>query len=236
MARTRTCLPALALLLVLAATARPAHATGCAPSLPGSLRDTGTATQLVTVVPARTSATAGALTLWQRTREGCWRPAAGPWTARLGRSGTSERKHEGDGTTPAGIFRVGSTVYGVAADPGVRYRYRQLVCGDWWDEDPSSPSYNSFRHVGCGARPRFGGDSEPLWLQSTAYRYFAVIRYNDDPVVPGRGSAIFLHADRGRATNGCISLPLDELVNTLRWLRPDRHPRIAIGTRAELLR
>jgi L,D-peptidoglycan transpeptidase YkuD (ErfK/YbiS/YcfS/YnhG family) len=235
MARTRTCLPALALVLALAA-ARPAHAAGCAPSLAGSLHDTGTASQLVTVVAAGSRATSGVLTLWQRSGDGCWRQAAGPWTARLGRGGVRKRKREGDGTTPAGVFRVGRTVFGLGPDPGVRYRYRQLVCGDWWDEDPSSPSYNSFRHVGCGARPPFGGDSEPLWLQTTAYRYFAVIRYNDDPVVPGRGSAIFLHSDRGRATNGCVSLPLDELVRTLRWLRPERDPRIAIGTRAELLR
>jgi L,D-peptidoglycan transpeptidase YkuD (ErfK/YbiS/YcfS/YnhG family) len=38
--------------------------------------------------------------------------------------------------------------------------------------------------------------------------------------VPGLGSAIFLHDDKGSATNGCISLPRPELLKVLRWLWP----------------
>jgi L,D-peptidoglycan transpeptidase YkuD (ErfK/YbiS/YcfS/YnhG family) len=56
------------------------------------------------------------------------------------------------------------------------------------------------------------------------------------PVIPGRGSGIFLHAQTGRPTNGCISLRRVELVRVLRWLRPSAEPRITIGTRAELRR
>ena len=62
---------------------------------------------------------------------------------------------------------------------------------------PGSPTYNTFRHVACGARPPFGGGSEALWRISPQYRYFAVIEYNAHPVVPGRGSAIFLHVRVG---------------------------------------
>jgi hypothetical protein len=32
-----------------------------------------------------------------------------------------------------------------------------------------------------------------------------------------------------------VSLPLPQLVRTLRWLRPAAHPLIAIGTAADLL-
>jgi L,D-peptidoglycan transpeptidase YkuD (ErfK/YbiS/YcfS/YnhG family) len=121
-------------------------------------------------------------------------------------------------------------MYGVAANPGVRYRYHRLVCGDWWDEDPTTPEYNRFVHLACGARPAFGGGSEALWLETTAYPHFAVLDYNVDPVVPGRGSAIFLHADVGAATNGCVSLPLPELDALLRRLRPSSSPLVVIGT------
>jgi L,D-peptidoglycan transpeptidase YkuD (ErfK/YbiS/YcfS/YnhG family) len=55
-----------------------------------------------------------------------------------------------------------------------------------------------------------------------------VIRYNADPVVPGRGSAIFLHGDVGGPTNGCVSLPAGELDFVLRWLDPARKPQIVI--------
>jgi L,D-peptidoglycan transpeptidase YkuD (ErfK/YbiS/YcfS/YnhG family) len=183
--------------------------------------------QLVTVqaAPGTTTAT---VRLWER-RAGCWRRVAGPWRARLGRSGLSARKREGDGATPTGTFRLGSTIYGIAPNPGVRGRYHRLACGDWWDEDPASPSYNTFRHVACGTQPAFGGTSEALWQIAPQYRYFAVVDYNVRPVVPGRGSAIFLHVAVG-ATAGCVSLREAELVRLLRWLRPSAHPAIHIGT------
>jgi L,D-peptidoglycan transpeptidase YkuD (ErfK/YbiS/YcfS/YnhG family) len=68
----------------------------------------------------------------------------------------------------------------------------------------------------------------------TAYRHLAVIAFNSDPVVPGRGSGIFLHASTGRPTLGCISLPLPQLLTVLRWLRPTSAPLIAIGARADV--
>ena len=54
-----------------------------------------------------------------------------------------------------------------------------------------------------------------------------MIEYNAAPVVPGRGSAIFLHVDTGHATNGCVSLPRTELRNLLVKL----HPGATVGIR-----
>jgi L,D-peptidoglycan transpeptidase YkuD (ErfK/YbiS/YcfS/YnhG family) len=118
-------------------------------------------------------------------------------------------------------------MYGVLPDPGVRFAYHRLVCGDWWDGDSRSPSYNRFRHVRCGARPPFSG-GEPMWTYTTAYRHLAVIGFNAAPRLPHRGSAIFLHASTGRATAGCVSLPLPQLVSILRRLDPDAQPVISI--------
>jgi L,D-peptidoglycan transpeptidase YkuD (ErfK/YbiS/YcfS/YnhG family) len=184
------------------------------------------AQQLVTV-HGHAGATVAALELWQR-RGRCFRRVAGPWAAELGPAGLSAHKREGDGATPTGTYRIGATVYGIAADPGVAFAYHRLVCGDWWDEDPASPTYNAFRHVACGAVPPFRGASEALWRISPQYRYFAVIEYNAHPVVAGRGSAIFLHVSTGHATAGCVSLPEGELLRVLRWLRPQAKPTIVI--------
>jgi len=194
-------------------------AVACFPGTQGS-------TQLVTV-QAPLHATTATLSAWVRSGS-CWRRVAGPWQARLGRSGLSAHKREGDGATPTGTYRLGGTVYGIAANPGVRFRYHRLTCGDWWDEDPGSPTYNTFRHVACGTTPAFGGGSEALWRISPQYRYFAVVDYNAGPVVPGRGSAIFLHVAVG-ATAGCVSLPERRLVQLLRWLRPAADPLIRLG-------
>ena len=160
----------------------------------------------------------------------CGKRVLGPWHVRLGRNGVSARHREGDGTTPTGTFGLGPVVYGIDPDPGVARRYHRLVCGDWWDEDARSPTYNTFRHVACGSSPPFGGGSEPLWRVPSAYRLFALIQYNVAPIVPGRGSGIFLHVDTGRATNGCVALPLGELRAVLRRLQPGA--TISIATTA----
>jgi L,D-peptidoglycan transpeptidase YkuD (ErfK/YbiS/YcfS/YnhG family) len=190
------------------------------------------AQQLVTVVAPAFRSTHATLTLWRRSGS-CWTRAAGPWAARVGRNGLSGSHREGDGTTPTGTYAFGRVVYGLDPDPGVRYAYHRLVCGDWWDEDPASPTYNTFRHVACGARPPFVGGSEALWRATVAYRRFAVVDYNM-PAVAGRGSGIFVHVDTGRGTNGCVSLPAAQLRALLRWLRPSASPRIEIGTAADL--
>ena len=160
----------------------------------------------------------------------------GPWTARIGANGFSDDKHEGDNTTPTGAFGIGPVMYGNAADPGVHYSFHPLVCGDWWDEDPSSALYNTFQHVACGQTPPFGGDSEALWEETTAYPIFAVIDYNTGPITPGDGSAIFLHADVGGPTAGCVSLPLGELDQLLVWLEPAEAPIVVMGPSSEITR
>jgi L,D-peptidoglycan transpeptidase YkuD (ErfK/YbiS/YcfS/YnhG family) len=229
----------LVLLLAVLAAGTSASASGgaaaaCAPTFASRL-DTGSATQLVTVVASSRASTQGSLRLWVKAG-GCWRQAAGPWTAWLGGNGTSPAKREGDRRTPSGIFGFLPTMYGLRANPGVRYGYHRIVCGDWWVEDPASPYYNRFRHVRCGSSPPFRTTSEDMSRSPTAYRHLAVIAYNTRPVVPGRGSGIFLHASTGRPTLGCVSLPLPYLLATLRWLRPAAAPLIAIGTAADLLR
>lgn len=228
-------------MLVLAALAAGASAStagtasaACAPTFAGRL-DTGSATQLVTVVATRRASTRGALRLWARNA-GCWRQVAGPWTAWLGENGTSPFKREGDRRTPTGIFGFLPTMYGLSPNPGLRYRYHRIVCGDWWVEDPASPFYNRFRHVACGSKPPFRTTSEDMSRSPVAYQHLAVIAYNTTPVVSGRGSGIFLHVSTGRPTLGCVSLPRPRLVTTLRWLRPAAAPRVAIGTTADLLR
>lgn len=171
--------------------------------------------QRIHVAAPSTSSTTATLTV---TR--CGKRVFGPWRARVGYRGLSAHHREGDGTTPLGTYAIGPVVYGLDPDPGTAFRYHRLVCGDWWDEDPRSATYNRFRHVACGAKPAFAGGSEALWRATVAYRLFAVVQYNARPVVPGRGSAIFVHVDTGHATNGCVSVAKPLLRQLLQALRP----------------
>ena len=204
-------------------------------TLASGLADTRGAAQLITVEAASHTSTSATVTLWQRSGT-CWSVAGGPWAGRLGEAGLSDRHREGDGTTPTGAYGIAPVMYGIAPNPGVRYAYHQLVCGDWWDEDPASPTYNTFQHVACGTTPPFGGASEALWKEAVAYQSFAVVDYNAHPVVPGAGSAVFLHDDVAGPTAVCVSLPPAQLLAALRWLDPAARPVVVIGTDAEIRR
>jgi L,D-peptidoglycan transpeptidase YkuD (ErfK/YbiS/YcfS/YnhG family) len=186
----------------------------------------GISGQLIAVTAASYGATQAELTAYQRAG-GQWRRVLGPWTAWIGRNGMAPpgAKREGDGRTPSGTFGFGF-FFGVDPDPGVRFPYRRIAAFDVWDDDPSSPLYNLWvddQDASPGANP------EPMDV--SAYDYGAVIGYNTART-PGLGSAIFLHINIGTPTAGCVTLPVSELLEILRWLNPAAAPRIAMGVRA----
>jgi L,D-peptidoglycan transpeptidase YkuD (ErfK/YbiS/YcfS/YnhG family) len=185
-------------------------------------------TQVLVVHAASASSTTATLEAFTRDPIG-WAPAFPAMPARVGSQGIGSKTQEGVPITPVGMFGFGPTMYGVSPDPGVHYTWHHLVAGDYWDENPASPTYNTFVH---GADP--GGNSEALWQIIPAYNYFAVIAFNMPDVVPGKGSGIFLHVGTGGPTAGCVSLASADLVSVLTWLQPSANPRIVISTDAGL--
>jgi L,D-peptidoglycan transpeptidase YkuD (ErfK/YbiS/YcfS/YnhG family) len=176
---------------------------------------------------------------FERTRAaGRWRRVFPAWQAEVGSGELRDVRLEGDHATPTGVYAIGRLMYGNRPNPGGLHEgYHRLVCGDWWDEDPYSSQYNEFVHVACGSTPPFAGWSEALWTETTAYPYFAVIEYNEDPKISGAdapGSGIFLHAWVDGPTEGCVALRIPDLLQVLRWLQPGSHPVIEIGTDAEV--
>jgi L,D-peptidoglycan transpeptidase YkuD (ErfK/YbiS/YcfS/YnhG family) len=199
------------------------------PLLVNELATTDGARQAIVVDAPSAGSTTATLSTYQNDGNG-WYPVFAPMPAVDGVNGwvPGAARSEGDGATPEGIYAIGSTMYGVDANPGLHYPYQQLNCGDWWDEDPSSAGYNSFQVEPCGSTPSFAGDSEALWTEGNAYPYMAVINYNTPPA-GALGSGIFLHANIGSPTQGCISLPLADLVSVFKWLNPALHPVVVMG-------
>jgi L,D-peptidoglycan transpeptidase YkuD (ErfK/YbiS/YcfS/YnhG family) len=199
------------------------------PLLVDQLASTDGAQQVIVVDAPSAASTTATLYTFENDGSG-WHQVFAPMPAVNGLDGwlPGPQRVEGDGTTPEGIFGIGATMYGVDANPGTKFPYHQLVCGDWWDEDPSSSTYNTFEHVACGSTPPFAGDSEALWTEGDAYPSMAVINFNTPPT-GDQGSGIFLHADIGSPTNGCVSLPYSDLVSVLDWLNPALHPVIVMG-------
>ncbi len=127
----------------------------------------------------------------------------------LGRGGVRAAKREGDGATPAGSWPMRRVLYRPdrTGAPPTRLAAVPLTSTDGWCDDPADPFYNRPVRLPYPAR------AEALWREDNIYDLVVPLGYNDDPVSPGAGSAIFLHIARdGYApTEGCVALAEDDL-------------------------
>jgi L,D-peptidoglycan transpeptidase YkuD (ErfK/YbiS/YcfS/YnhG family) len=152
----------------------------------------------------------------------------GSTRAAAGRAGVSAHKSEGDGSTPAGTFPLVAGFYRAdrVAPPRSGLRLRSVSPGDAWVDDPADPNYNRLVSLPYPAH------TEPMWLRDPVYDLLVVVGYNMDPVVPGAGSAIFLHVARPdfSATAGCIAIEREVLFSLLPLLGPSSTMMIRIET------
>ncbi len=145
-------------------------------------------------------------------------PGMAKWGGRrfrcaIGAAGVSRSKREGDHATPLGCFALRRVLFRPErVDPPVTaLPVAPLEADDGWCDDPRDDRYNRPVKTSAGAR------CEALWRSDAIYDVIVVLGYNDDPVVPGCGSAIFLHRARPdfAPTEGCIAVALEDLLAVL---------------------
>lgn len=156
-----------------------------------------------------------------RASAACYERRHGIWVLRgvhdavVGRAGivAAAQKREGDGGTPAGVHPIGPA-FGYAATVATGLAFRQATAQDWWVDDPVSPAYNTW----VVGKPAVS--AEAMRRADAQYELGAVLGWNTAPVVPGRGSAIFLHVWQGPEvpTSGCVALARDDVAAVLAWL------------------
>ncbi|MES1197375.1 MAG: L,D-transpeptidase family protein [Pseudomonadota bacterium] len=138
----------------------------------------------------------------------------------LGRGGViaASAKREGDGASPAGIWPLRLLLYRPDREsrPNTALPCRTLTPSDGWCDAPGDPAYN--RLV---AHP-YPASAERLWREDHVYNLIVVLGFNDDPVIPGRGSAIFLHLAHAdwRATEGCVAIDQETMQAVLGFAKP----------------
>jgi L,D-peptidoglycan transpeptidase YkuD (ErfK/YbiS/YcfS/YnhG family) len=179
--------------------------------------------QVITVQAATFRSQSAVLRTWRLTSGGQYVQVFGAVVADVGVHGVGPTR-EGLGRTPDGVFTL-TQAFGNEPTNGTRLPYFRAGPDDWWDENPNSLLYN--RHVKSPVSP--GGASENLFDAGHAYAHAVVINYNTDPVVKGAGSGFFLHVSFGKATEGCVAIPEDDLNRVMRWLNPAEHPVMSIG-------
>lgn len=136
----------------------------------------------------------------------------------VGAKGITDKKREGDMSTPAGQFEL-RRAFGLSPKPDTAFPYIQIADGDEWVDDGNSAFYNQF--VAASAQvARDWNSSEKLASEDVAYQYVLVIEYNTNPAVAGAGSAIFLHCSKNKPTAGCVSVPQEFMIALLEFLKP----------------
>ncbi len=141
-----------------------------------------------------------------------------PMRCALGRGGVAATKREGDGVTPAGAFFMRCLFYRPdrEAVPQTALPCRPLRRDDGWCDAPGDIAYN--RQI----RLPYSASAETLWRDDRLYDLIVPLGYNDDPVVPGKGSAIFLHlaAPNFAPTKGCVALTRADLLAVIAGADP----------------
>jgi L,D-peptidoglycan transpeptidase YkuD (ErfK/YbiS/YcfS/YnhG family) len=138
--------------------------------------------------------------------------------AACGKAGVTADKREGDHASPEGTFPLLRAFYRPdrLAVPKTALPLAALTPEDGWCDDPADPRYNTLV-----ALP-YPASHEEFWRADGLHDVIVVIGYNTDPVVPGKGSAIFLHCASPdfAGTEGCIAVAREVLVPLLGLLGP----------------
>lgn len=196
------------------------------PSLPQQLpglgprtlaRVPGDAGQVVLVTGVGADSALSTVVVYQRTAAG-WLAGAF-WPAHNGLDGWTDHETAYSRRSPAGVFTL-TDAGGLLPNPGTRMPYHQS---------------DDFTVSGTGF------EGEPL---AGSFDYVVAINYNrvpgTSPLDPRRplgvtdGGGIWLHVDHDGPTQGCVSLPLDDMVTLLHTLDPARNPVIVMGDSAAL--
>ena len=155
----------------------------------------------------------------QVTADGWLHQGAQRYRCALGRGGVRPDKREGDGATPAGLFPLRRLLYRAdrLARPNSKLPMAEIQPTDGWCDDPGDAAYNRAVMLPHGA------SAESMWRSDELYDLVVITGHNDNPVVPGEGSAIFIHVaspDYG-PTEGCVALARQDLLALLPHLDSD---------------
>lgn len=136
----------------------------------------------------------------------------------LGKTSVTRAKREGDNATPVGVFPLRRVLFRPdrVDAPETELPVSASTPNDGWCDAPDDPQYN--RQITLP----YAAGHEKLWRDDHVYDIVVVLGHNDDPPVPGRGSAIFLHVARPgySPTEGCVALALADLQFVLAQCAP----------------
>ncbi len=255
MARTRGGLASAARTsVVLAAMFVGVGVGGCSHSAAPSTaaRAWSDSDQLVLVTTLGWDSSQGTLRAYERAATG-WRQVGEDHAVTIGRAGAAwglglhplqsvgPLKREGDGRSPAGIFKIGPA-FGYPPTATTGLDYQAMTLSHYCIDVSGSPRYNRIVDALVVGEDAVAGSTEPMRLDlhgrgDQRYRHGFVIEHNVE-ARPMGGSCIFAHLWKSPtdATSGCTAMDDGSMAALLPWLDRDRQPVFALLPMAEYSR
>jgi L,D-peptidoglycan transpeptidase YkuD (ErfK/YbiS/YcfS/YnhG family) len=222
------------------------HLGGCgsarAANVGQATNPTAQAEQLVVVWTPEWDAPMGTLLCYERSRLGdAWSQVGEPCEVNVGRAGLAwgwglhggtldegPEKREGDGRSPAGVFRL-SAVYGYAPRDSVgflRMPYIEATATCQCVDDVHSAYYNLVIDSLSVAQADWTSHERMRPHTGDWNKWGVIVDHNMNPREPGRGSCIFLHVSEGPGvpTSGCTSIEEERIAALVGWLDSKKHP------------
>jgi L,D-peptidoglycan transpeptidase YkuD (ErfK/YbiS/YcfS/YnhG family) len=221
-----------------------ALALACAGSAPAASTNEAdhwrSSRQLVLVTVADWNTDHGTLRTFTRGRHG-WVAAGISAPVTIGHSGAGwglglneprsdgPVKHEGDGRSPAGVFRIGQ-VFGYSGSADTAMPYRALSATDYCVDVVGATHYNRIVDANVVGADAVKGSTEPMRRDihvngDQRYRLGFEIEQNWQSR-PGAGSCIFGHLWKSPtdATTGCTAMTPAVMQSLVAWLKPQKKP------------
>ena len=142
----------------------------------------------------------------------------------LGINGIKNKKKEGDGITPKGIFKLKKIYYRNDKVKNIVTKVKKIkITKDMgWCDDPKSKFYNKLIRLPS----KFG--HEKLYRKDDIYNLIIVLDYNMNPVTKNKGSAIFIHLAKKnyKPTQGCVGLKQNDLIKLVKMIKKNQKIKI----------
>ena len=142
----------------------------------------------------------------------------------LGKGGIKQKEREGDFITPKGKFKLIKIYYRSDRVKKINSKLKTIKIKKnmGWCDDVSSNYYNKQIKIS----KKIG--HEKLHRKDNLYDIIIVLNYNLNPIIKGKGSAIFLHVAKKNynKTQGCIALKKNELLHLVSKIKKSTQIRI----------
>jgi len=150
----------------------------------------------------------------------------------VGPVGILSNKHEGDGATPAGRFLLRRVLYRAdrVSRPQTELPVMTIQPHDGWCDDVKNPAYNRPIRVHPKTHISNAPNAEYLWRSDHLYDICVILDHNDNPAIPGKGSAVFFHLahDDYRPTQGCVGIKESHMRAILKLCTLDSYMHITL--------